>query len=139
MENYKIQKKLGDCTYGFVYNATNTNTGWGNSWSFQQDGDLYIPGVIRYSNGVNILDNVGVTGNIFIASACSAINFVANSSGDGSGFSTIELVPDTNATQDQYIIIDPTAPSHIHIRAGGTQDSSSADLFLGKITKSTDN
>jgi hypothetical protein len=41
------------------------------------------------------------------------------------------LKPDTNATQDQYIIIDPTAPSHIHIRAGGTQDSSSAELYLG--------
>jgi hypothetical protein len=72
-----------------------------------------------------------ITGNIFVASACSAINFVSNSSGDGQGYSTIQLVPDTNATQDQYIIIDPTAPSHIHIRAGGTQNLSQAQLYLG--------
>ena len=57
-------------------------------------------------------------------------------SGDGYGNGTIELVPDaeliTNEYQeDQYLIIDPTAPNHIHIRAGGAQDSSSADLFLG--------
>ena len=57
-------------------------------------------------------------------------------SGDGYGNGTIELVPDaeliTNEYQeDQYLIIDPTAPNHIHIRAGGAQDSSNADLFLG--------
>jgi hypothetical protein len=57
-------------------------------------------------------------------------------SGDGYENGTIELVPDaeliTNEYQeDQYLIIDPTAPNHIHIRAGGVQDSSSADLFLG--------
>jgi hypothetical protein len=54
-----------------------------------------------------------------------------NSSGDGSGFSTLELVPDGNLETNQYIIIDPTDPNHIHIRAGGEQDASSADLFIG--------
>jgi hypothetical protein len=72
-----------------------------------------------------------VDGNISISSSNSQINFVANSSGDGAGYSTIELIPDTNATIDQYLIIDPTEPSHIHIRAGGTQDESDAYLFLG--------
>jgi plastocyanin len=72
-----------------------------------------------------------VTGNISIESTNSAINFVSNSSGDGQGYSTIELIPDTNATSNQYLIIDPTIPSHIHIRAGGTQDDSGAELFLG--------
>jgi hypothetical protein len=58
-------------------------------------------------------------------------------SGDGYGYSTIELVPDAGLiaagewSQDQYLIIDPTAPNHIHIRAGGIQDASTADLFLG--------
>ena len=57
-------------------------------------------------------------------------------SGDGSGNGTIDLVPDldliTNQySQDQYLIIDPTAPNHIHIRAGGEQDASAADLFIG--------
>ena len=54
-----------------------------------------------------------------------------NSSGDGSGFSTLELVPDGGLETDQYIMIDPTGPNHIHVRAGGTPDDSSADLFLG--------
>ena len=51
--------------------------------------------------------------------------------GDGSGSGTIELVPDGDLNSDQYLIIDPTAPNHIHIRAGGTQDASTADLILG--------
>lgn len=53
-------------------------------------------------------------------------------SGDGYGYSTIELVPDNSLySNGQYLVIDPTAPSHIHIRAGGLQDQSPADLFLG--------
>ena len=52
--------------------------------------------------------------------------------GDG----TMELVPDANLIEnilnaDQYIIVDPTAPNHIHIRAGGAIDASTADLFIG--------
>lgn len=72
-----------------------------------------------------------LAGNLANFSACSAINFVANSSGDGAGYSTIELRPDSNATNDQYLIIDPTVPNHIHIRAGGTQDNSNGQIFLG--------
>lgn len=56
---------------------------------------------------------------------------VPNSSGDGYGYSTMQITPDTTTGDNRYIIIDPTAPNHIHIRAGGTQDESSADLFLG--------
>lgn len=53
-------------------------------------------------------------------------------SGDGSGYGTIELVPDEGRySSDQYLIIDPTAPNHIHIRAGGEQDAANADLILG--------
>jgi hypothetical protein len=53
-------------------------------------------------------------------------------SGDGNGYGTIELVPDASRYEyDQYLIIDPTEPNHIHIRAGGEQDNSSADLILG--------
>lgn len=93
-------------------------------------GDLIVTGQI-IGPTINAISGGGVTGNISVLATNSAINFVANSSGDGIGYSTIQLVPDTNATQDQYIVIDPTAPSHIHIRAGGVQDSSGAQLFLG--------
>lgn len=56
------------------------------------------------------------------------------SSGDGLDRDTFVIVPDGTIEGDgshQYLIIDPTAPNHIHVRAGGTQDASSADLFLG--------
>lgn len=59
-------------------------------------------------------------------------------SGDGYGFDTIKLIPDAtlhfdnaNYNNHQYLIIDPTYPNHIHIRAGGAQDASTAELFLG--------
>ncbi len=55
-------------------------------------------------------------------------------SGDGNNFDTIKLVPDEVLRRngsEQYIIIDPTFPNHIHIRAGGNIDSSAADLILG--------
>lgn len=59
-------------------------------------------------------------------------------SGDGAGLDTIKLIPDStlhydfnNYNNHQHLIIDPTAPNHIHIRAGGPIDNSNADLFLG--------
>jgi hypothetical protein len=86
----------------------------GNTWTFNTSGDLELPGNIIWSN------------------ANSRIETLANSSGDGLGYSTLRLIPDnTLVASDQYLIIDPTVPSHIHIRAGGTQDSSTAELFLG--------
>lgn len=89
-------------------------------------GDGTTPG------GTVISSGGGATGNIEIVSTGSQINFVANSSGDGLNASTIELVPDDSLfDNDQYLVIDPTAPTHIHIRAGGPIDDSSADLFLG--------
>ena len=59
-------------------------------------------------------------------------------SGDGNNRDTIKLIPDAELHRaggdydnDQYLIIDPTDPGHIHIRAGGSMDNSNADLFLG--------
>jgi hypothetical protein len=43
----------------------------------------------------------------------------------------LELNPDETNADDRYIVIDPTSPNHIHLRAGGTIDASGADLFLG--------
>jgi hypothetical protein len=55
-----------------------------------------------------------------------------DSSGDGNGYDTIKIVPDDDREQyDQYLVIDPTDPNHIHIRAGGAQDYSNAELILG--------
>ena len=117
---------------GTVSIGANANTGNASSWLFGTDGNLTISGNINYSNGVSILDGLAVSGNINVE--LSEINFVANSSGDGNGYSTLELIPDnTLKANDQYLVIDPTGgePGHIHLRAGGTQDASAADLYLG--------
>lgn len=52
-------------------------------------------------------------------------------SADQSGLNTIKLIPNNDFETDQFIIVEPTGPNHIHIRAGGTQDASTADLILG--------
>lgn len=62
-------------------------------------------------------------------------------SSDGEGNGTIELVPDNDlydiligsgyGDHGQYLIIDPTIPGDIHIRAGGPIDQAAARLVLG--------
>jgi hypothetical protein len=52
-------------------------------------------------------------------------------SSDGLNSGTMQLVPDASLDTDQYLIIDPTSPNHIHIRPGGTIDASTADLIMG--------
>ena len=47
------------------------------------------------------------------------------------GDSTMELLPDATIQTDQYLVIEPTGPNHIHVRAGGTIDDSAADLYIG--------
>jgi hypothetical protein len=76
-------------------------------WTMNSEGEFHLPG-----NGI--------------------IWNPANSSGDGYGNDTIHLVPnDVDNETEQRIIIDPTAPNHIHIRAGGVQDYSTVELILG--------
>jgi hypothetical protein len=54
-----------------------------------------------------------------------------NDSSDGGLLSTLMLSPDSTNETNQVIVIDPTGPNHIHIRAGGTIDESTAELILG--------
>jgi hypothetical protein len=99
--------------------------------------------VLNGGSGSNIDTNSFATtsSNIFVGNQTisGSINFgdgsliqsISSSSGDGLGASTLELTPDVNLLTDQYIVLDPTSPNHIHIRAGGAIDSSSAYLYLG--------
>jgi hypothetical protein len=95
---------------GTISFRSNLNDDNEYSWQMGSDGKLQLPGDGYIEN-------------------------VVNGSGDGNGGDTLKLVPDSTLGTDQYLIIDPTAgptgPDHIHIRAGGTQDASTADLFLG--------
>jgi hypothetical protein len=105
-----------------------TTTG---SWLFDDSGDLTAPGDIITTGNV-LATAIILAANNLLSGDESKILSVANSSGDGQGYTTLRLIPDdTIESFDQYLIIDPTSPTHIHIRAGGTQDDSNADLFLG--------
>lgn len=89
-----------------------------NSYSFDSNG------TINYY-GENQMGPVIEPGIVYGANADSS---------DGYGFNTLKLIPhapDGFPQDDRYLVIDPTQPNHIHIRAGGTQDASNAQLFLG--------
>lgn len=95
-----------------------------------------VSGVIKVGNNLSVnatgflnVQTNNLTANS-LASGNSLVVLVPNSSGDGYGFSTIQLIPETGYA-DQKIIIDPTTPNHIHIRAGGAQDNSNASLYFG--------
>ena len=69
------------------------------------DGDLQL-------NGDNIIYGSGTAGN--------------------HGYGIIQLIPDpTLETNNQYLVIDPTGPNHLHIRAGGPSDASNVELRIG--------
>jgi hypothetical protein len=76
------------------------------------------------------IGNQTISGSIDFGDG-SLIQSISQSSGDGYGYTTLELKPDVSLGSDQYIVLDPTTPNHIHIRAGGIIDSSSAYLYLG--------
>ena len=98
-------------------------------------GEPYAPGYSITELSFNLYNAVSYSfnnqGSIELP-ANGLISNVPNSSGDGNNFSTLEIVPDQSRYgSDQYLIIDPTAPDHIHIRAGGQIDNSAADLVIG--------
>ena len=59
--------------------------------------------------------------------------YVANRIYGDTTNNTLFLIPSTSygGANHQYIVVDPTAVNHIHLRAGGTIDNSDAELFLG--------
>jgi hypothetical protein len=60
--------------------------------------------------------------------------YVANRIFGDTSNNTLLLAPSVNygpGVNDQYIVLDPTAPNHIHVRAGGNIDASTAELYLG--------
>lgn len=111
-------------------NVANSTPG-GNAlvWMFDQSGSVQWPdGTTQSTASIGGGGNAN-TGNVTFSDI--KIIGAGTASGDGLGYSTLELVPDGTLVSDQYIIVDPTAPNHIHLRAGGTQDASTAALFLG--------
>jgi hypothetical protein len=94
-----------------------------------QDSTTIITNYVDYGDG-QYEWHFGSQGYLTLPGGGEIINS-PDSSGDGSGYSTLQLDPDNTLETDQYIIIDPTGPNHVHIRAGGEIDQSTADVILG--------
>ena len=107
--------------------------GYGNAgYSFKNDGG-YDTGMFSPSDGE--LQFYSNADQIFTANN-SIIDFKRDLKLQNSGLinnpsGLLELNPNETNNDDRYIVIDPTAPNHIHLRAGGNIDDSTADLFLG--------
>lgn len=101
--------------------------------SFATTGSNTFFGEQTVSGSVLLTGNIGGALTLVdnVETFTSQINFIPSSSGDGYGLSTIELHPDITSYAEQYLIIDPTYPNHIHIRGGGTQDNSQSTLIIG--------
>jgi len=72
--------------------------------------------------------------NLTANTANAGTLFVSNKVYGDTTNNTLFLIPSLNygpGKNDQYVIIDPTAPNHIHLRPGGAIDSSNADIYLG--------
>ncbi len=107
-----VKLELGDA--GNVVIGTDDANGNQYNWSFTSDG------------------------NLILADGNSIITSVANSSLDplNPNVSTMVFTPDQNYTS-QSLVIDPTGPSHIHLRAPGANiDEPDANIFLGGETSS---
>jgi hypothetical protein len=128
-------------TASYVLNAESSSFATTASYADIALSASYAPGTtFPFTGSALITGSLGVTGSLSIDSPGpgtidfgdgSQIQSIPTSSGDGYGYTTLTLTPDTSIVSDQYIVLDPTTPNHIHIRAGGTIDSSSAYLYLG--------
>jgi hypothetical protein len=96
-------------------------------WEFNNTGSLTLPqeGKI-YGIGAGPAGDRG-----------GYVSWAGNTSAGGLGYNTMRLVPDQQGLEDvdTYIILDPEYVDgetvSISIRAGGTQDNSLANLYLG--------
>ncbi len=89
-------------------------------------------GNIIFTSGISTwyMDN---TGNLILAGGNSVIGSVANSSLDpiNPNVSTMIFTPDAGYSS-QSLVLDPTAPGHIHLRAPSANiDEPYANIFLG--------
>jgi hypothetical protein len=102
------------------------------------DGNVYI-GWGDAELTPDATNRVATIGDVQAATGLGDITFdgvkitgAGTASGDGLGAGTMELVPDADLyANDQYLVIDPTDPNHIHIRAGGAMDESIAKVIIG--------
>ena len=86
-----------------------------------------------YDGNASYTWTLDTTGNLILAGGESVIQSVANSSLDpiNPNVSTMILTPDQGYSS-QSLVLDPTAPGHIHLRAPSSNiDEPLANIFLG--------
>lgn len=145
---------------GYGYNGTGGNVDIEGGYGAPDGGNVFIQGGQgsgagfggnvtisggTASNGNSSYGNVTIstiianwvfdnTGNLTFPSGNSIIYSTANSSLDPTNpnVSTMTLVPDPNFNS-QVLVLDPTAPGHIHLRAFASSniDEPAANIFLG--------
>jgi len=76
------------------------------------------------------MSNIKILNNVSLYNSITSVSSIRTP--EVQGFSSkLTLKPDPNSVSDQYLIIEPTGPYDIHIRAGGASDESTAKLRLG--------
>jgi hypothetical protein len=86
-----------------------------------------------YDGNTSHIMTLDTDGNLILAGGSSVIQSIANSSLDpvNPNVSTMIFTPDQGYSS-QSLVLDPTAPGHIHLRAPGSNiDEPTANLFLG--------
>ena len=86
-----------------------------------------------YDGNTSYTWTLDTTGNLILAGGNSVIQSIANSSSEPlyPNVSTMVFTPDA-LLSSQSLVLDPTGPSHIHLRAPGANiDEPDANIFLG--------
>jgi hypothetical protein len=86
-----------------------------------------------YDGNISYEMTLDTTGNLILAGGNSVIQSIANSSSEPlyPNVSTMVFTPDA-LLSSQSLVLDPTGPSHIHLRAPGANiDEPDANIFLG--------
>jgi hypothetical protein len=129
-------------TVGGNVTITGGQSGTGDGGNVTITGGVGGNGLPTYGN-VNIAAGAstwtfGNDGNLILANGNSIVRSVANSSLDpiNPNVSTMVLIPDS-VYSSQSLVLDPTAPGHIHLRAPSANiDEPLANIFLGGETSS---
>jgi hypothetical protein len=136
-----LQVRAGDVA-SHIHLDTGNNEAYdlivGNDQKFVQvssTGDIIMS---SYDGNTSYIWTFDQEGNLILAGGESAIQSVANSSLDplNPNVSTMILTP-SRGYSSQSLVLDPTAPGHIHLRAPSSNiDEPLANIFLGGETSS---
>lgn len=107
----------------YIGNGTNRTLFVSNTIDTDDSSALIFDPAVVFRTTVTVDGDLQLNGDNHIYGSGTAGNH---------GYGIIKLIPDaTLETSNQYIVLDPTGPNHIHIRAGGVVDQSNIEIRLG--------